>query len=58
MLNIDIDVSRLRVAERPRVSDRTLYTQLLEDHVDNVHLRLSRALREKRIIIGWEEWGE
>jgi hypothetical protein len=56
MLDIDIDVDRHRVAERPRVSDRTLYTQLLEAHVENVNLRLSRALGGKQMIVGWEEW--
>jgi hypothetical protein len=47
MLGIDIDVDRRRVVERSHVSDRHLYTQLLETLDGMVKLRPGGTLREK-----------
>jgi hypothetical protein len=46
MLGIEIDIGSRRVVGRPCVSDRSLYTHLLEAYVGMVNLRLNRALRE------------
>jgi hypothetical protein len=58
MLGMDIDVGRHREVGRPCVSDRSLCTQLLEAHVENVNLILGRALRRKRKTLGWERQRE
>jgi hypothetical protein len=58
MLGIEIDVGRRRVVRRPCVSDRSLYTHLLEAYVGMVNLRLGGAIRGKQRIIGWEGWEE
>jgi hypothetical protein len=46
MLGIEIDIGSRRVVGRPCVSDRSLYTHLLEDYVGMVNLRPNGALRE------------
>jgi hypothetical protein len=57
VLRIEIDVGRRRVVGRPHVSDKFLYTHLLEVIVGMVNLRPGDALRGKRMIFGWEGWG-
>jgi hypothetical protein len=58
LLNIDIEVGRRQVVERPCVGNRSVYTHLLDAYVGMVNLRLGGALRGKRMIVGWVGWVE